>query len=247
MKIFINFLLVLFFSFSLKVEANIFSNLSDADRLSLRNEIREFLLSNPEIIIEAVQQLENKKTQNQKLSDASLVQSNYEELFNDKGSWIGGNPNGDITIIEFLDYRCGYCRKAHNTIQKLIRSDENIKLIIKEYPILGEQSTLAARLAISVLQQSGPLKYELLHKKLMTKNISLDQQNIQKILKDLKITPNDVINHLYSKEVTETLKSTRALGQKLKISGTPTFIIEENIIRGYVNFDQMKEIIKEIR
>lgn len=247
MKIFINFLLVLFFSFSLKVEANIFSNLSDADRLSLRNEIREFLLSNPEIIIEAVQQLENKKTQNQKLSDASLVQSNYEELFNDKGSWIGGNPNGDITIIEFLDYRCGYCRKAHNTIQKLIRSDENIKLIIKEYPILGEQSTLAARLAISVLQQLGPLKYELLHKKLMTKNISLDQQNIQKILEDLKITPNDVINHLYSKEVTETLKSTRALGQKLKISGTPTFIIEENIIRGYVNFDQMKEIIKEIR
>ena len=197
------------------MEANIFSNLSDADRLSLRNEIREFLLSNPEIIIEAVQQLENKKTQNQKLSDASLVQSNYEELFNDKGSWIGGNPNGDITI--------------------------------KEYPILGEQSTLAARLAISVLQQSGPLKYELLHKKLMTKNISLDQQNIQKILEDLKIAPNDVINHLYSKEVTETLKSTRALGQKLKISGTPTFIIEENIIRGYVNFDQMKEIIKEIR
>ena len=229
------------------MEANIFSNLSDADRLSLRNEFREFLLSNPEIIIEAVQQLENKKTQNQKLSDASLVQSNYEELFNDKGSWIGGNPNGDITIIEFLDYRCGYCRKAHNTIQKLIRSDENIKLIIKEYPILGEQSTLAARLAISVLQQAGPLKYELLHKKLMTKNVSLDQQNIQKILEDLKITPNDVINHLYSKEVTETLKSTRALGQKLKISGTPTFIIEENIIRGYVNFDQMKEIIKEIR
>ena len=81
----------------------------------------------------------------------------------------------------------------------------------------------------------------------MTKNVSLDQQNIQKILEDLKITPNDVINHLYSKKVTETLKSTRALGQKLKISGTPTFIIEENIIRGYVNFDQMKEIIKEIR
>ena len=186
MKIFINFLLVLFFSFSLKVEANIFSNLSDADRLSLRNEIREFLLSNPEIIIEAVQQLENKTTKNQKLSDASLVQSNYEELFNDKGSWIGGNPNGDITIIEFLDYRCGYCRKAHNTIQKLIRSDENIKLIIKEYPILGEQSTLAARLAISVLQQSGPLKYELLHKKLMTNNVSLDKQNIQKILENFK-------------------------------------------------------------
>ena len=81
----------------------------------------------------------------------------------------------------------------------------------------------------------------------MTKNTSLDQQNIKKILEQLKIAPNDVINHLYSKEVTETLKSTRALGQKLKISGTPTFIIEENIIRGYVNFEKMREIIKEIR
>ena len=86
-------------------------------------------MNNPEVIIEAVQSLENKT---QEESDLSLIQSSYDELFNDNFSWQGGNLNGDITIIEFLDYRCGYCRKAHNEVIKLIKSDKNIRLIIKE-------------------------------------------------------------------------------------------------------------------
>jgi|TARA_B110000196_G_scaffold32827_1_gene24790 protein-disulfide isomerase len=239
-KIFI--ILSVFITCSAK--ADIFTDLSDNDRLIIQKEIRAYILNNPEVIIEAVKSLENKT---QEESDLSLIQSSYDELFNDNISWQGGNLNGDITIIEFLDYRCGYCRKAHNEVRKLIKSDKNIRLIIKEYPILGEKSTLSSRLAISVLQKSGPKYYKIVHDKLMTENINLNESSIIKLLENLNINASEVLGHINSNEVTNHLRRIRALGQRLKISGTPTFIIEENIIRGYVDYNQMKKIIKNIR
>jgi protein-disulfide isomerase len=247
LKLISKFFLILVLFITCSAKADIFSNLSDNDRLAIQAEIRAYILNNPEVIIEAVQNLENKKRRNQEEVDLSLIQSSYDELFNDNISWQGGNLNGDITIIEFLDYRCGYCRKAHREVRKLIKSDGNIKLIIKEYPILGEKSTLSARLAISVLKKHGPEDYRIVHDKLMTENINLNENSIIKFLENLNINSSIVLKHIYSDEVTSHLRKIRALGQKLKISGTPTFIIEENIIRGFVDFNQMKEIIKNIR
>ena len=185
MKLIPNFFLILFLFITCSAKADIFTNLSDNDRLAIQAEIRAYILNNPEVIIEAVQNLENKKRQNQDEVNLSLIQSNYDELFNDNISWQGGNLNGDITIIEFLDYRCGYCRKAHEEVKKLIKSDGNIRLIIKEYPILGEKSTLSARLAISVLQKHGPEGYKIVHDKLMTENINLNENSIINFLDNI--------------------------------------------------------------
>jgi protein-disulfide isomerase len=244
LKLITNFFIILFVFITCTAKADIFTNLSDNDRLIIQKEIRTYILNNPEVIIEAVQSLESKTQQE---SDLSLIQSSYDELFNDNISWQGGNLNGDITIIEFLDYRCGYCRKAHKEVRKLIKSDKNIRLIIKEYPILGEKSTLSARLAISVLQKNGPKYYKIVHDKLITDNINLNESSIIKLLESFNINASEILGHINSNEVTNHLKRIRALGQRLKISGTPTFIIEENIIRGYVDYNQMKKIIKNIR
>ena len=244
MKLITNFFIILLVSITYTAKADIFTNLSDNDRLVIQKEIRAYILNNPEVIIEAVQSLESKTREE---SDVSLIQSNYNELFDDSISWQGGNLNGDITIIEFLDYRCGYCIKAHNEVRKLIKSDKNIKLIIKEYPILGEKSTFLSRLAISVLQKSGPKYYKIVHDKLMTENISLNDSSIKNFLENLNINASEILEHLNSNEVTNHLRRIRALGQRLKVSGTPTFIIDENIIRGYIDYNQMKKIIKDIR
>ena len=139
MKLISKFFLILVLFITCSAKADIFSNLSDNDRLAIQAEIRAYILNNPEVIIEAVQNLENKKRRNQEEVDLSLIQSSYDELFNDNISWQGGNLNGDITIIEFLDYRCGYCRKAHREVRKLIKSDGNIKLIIKEYYFMQKE------------------------------------------------------------------------------------------------------------
>ncbi len=124
--------------------------MTDEERQLFRAEVRAYLLDNPEVLIEAISVLEARQQQAQINGDLALVAQYSEAIFNDGYSFVGGNPDGDITIVEFLDYRCGFCKRAFPEVTELIASDGNIRFVIKEYPILGEQSTLASRFALSV-------------------------------------------------------------------------------------------------
>jgi len=228
-------------------KADVLSNLSELDRTLLQKEIRTYLLSHPEIIMEALKSLEDKNSASNADLDKTLIQANYEAIFEDDSSWQGGNLNGDITIVEFIDYRCGYCRKAHNEIKKLINLDQNIRIIIKEYPILGRESNILSRLAVSVLQLYGPKKYQLIHNEFITNKINLSEANIKNLLERMDLDSTEILNHINSKEVTDHLIRTRELGKKLKINGTPTFILEDTMIRGYVEFDYLAAEIERIR
>ena len=114
-------------------------SLTDAERAAFRAEVRAYLLENPEVLQEAIGVLQQREQQAQTVSDTQLIVEYSEELFNDRHSFVGGNPAGDITIVEFLDYRCGYCKRAFPEIEALIAADANIRFVVKEYPILGEQ------------------------------------------------------------------------------------------------------------
>ncbi|MEH6776198.1 MAG: thioredoxin domain-containing protein, partial [Cereibacter changlensis] len=112
--------------------------MTDAERSAFRAEVRAYLVENPEVLIEAMTALEAKQQADQANNDLALLRDNAEEIFNDPASWAGGNLEGDITLVEFVDYRCGYCRKAHDEVAELVKSDGNIRFVLKEYPILGE-------------------------------------------------------------------------------------------------------------
>ncbi|MDP5322243.1 MAG: thioredoxin domain-containing protein, partial [Paracoccaceae bacterium] len=114
--------------------------LSDNERASFRAEVRSYLLENPEVLMEAIAVLQTLEAKNATQSVTQLLESNYDAIVNDPTSWQGGNLAGDITLVEFMDYRCGYCRKAHSEVAELIASDGNIRYIVKEYPILGPES-----------------------------------------------------------------------------------------------------------
>ena len=120
-------------------------NLSSADKDAINAQIRAYILEDPEIIVEAMQVLEQREQNAQANADRDLVASMRGPLEDDGYSLIAGNPDGDVTLIEFLDYRCGYCKQAHDGVKALIASDPNIKFIIKEFPILGPESTFASR------------------------------------------------------------------------------------------------------
>jgi protein-disulfide isomerase len=228
-------------------KADLFSDISETDRLILQKEIRTYLLNNPEIIIEAVKNLESKNQKDNRRTDNSLIQENYDELFNDEISWQGGNLTGDITIIEFLDYRCGYCRKAHKDITKLLNINKNIKFIIKEYPILGKESVLIARVTIAVLQLYNKKIYKRIHDTLMNEYIIPTEQNIIRLLEENKLDSSLVLSHINSESVTNHLRKIRQQGERLNITGTPTFVIEGNMFRGYISYKKLQEIINEIR
>ncbi|NSY37086.1 DsbA family protein [Leisingera sp. ANG59] len=229
------------------VQAFDISAMSEAEREAFGKEVREYILANPELILEAVDLLEQRQQQAEAVRDDALVAENLEELVNDGYSWVGGNPDGDITLVEFMDYRCGYCRRAAPEVAKLLESDGNIRLVIKEFPILGEASVLSARFAVAAKHVAGDDAYKQVHDALIEFGGEPNEVALRRLAEGLSLDAEAIFAKMDSEEVTAELRKTRSLAQKMAISGTPTFVLGTELLRGYLPADQMEIMVAEIR
>nr|WP_104019190.1 DsbA family protein [Roseovarius nitratireducens] len=232
---------------SLPAQALDLDNLSNADRALLRKEIRAYLLENPEVIMEAVAVLEERQATGQAEADVQLVRANAEALFDAPHDWVGGNPDGDITLVEFMDYKCGYCRRAFEDVKNLVKEDGNIRFILKEFPILGEESVAASRFAIATKQVAGDDAYKSVHDALMTYNGAMNEAGFTRLADALGLDANAIIAEMQSDAVTEVIAANHALGQRLRVSGTPSFVMDDRMLRGYLPQDAMQQVADEIR
>ncbi|UWR13818.1 DsbA family protein [Sulfitobacter sp. M368] len=223
------------------------TELTDAERAQFRAEVRAYLMDNPEVIMEAVTLLQTREAEAQARADDNLVSDNADAIFDDGYSWVGGNPDGDITLVEFLDYRCGYCKRAHGEVAKLLETDGNIRLIVKELPILGDQSVLASRFAIATKQIAGDDSYKAVNDALMAYNGDVTLPALRRLGSTFGLDMEAVEARMDSDEVTMEIAQTRALAQQLNISGTPTFVMHDELLRGYLPFDQMMALVEEKR
>ena len=223
------------------------SEMSDEQRAIFREEVRAYLMDNPQVIMDAVAVLEERQQAAQAQADLSLVTDNAEEIFNDGYSFVGGNPDGDITLVEFLDYRCGFCKRAHGEVAKLLESDGNIRLIVKEFPILGEQSLLASRFAVATKQVAGPEAYKGLNDALMTMNGEVNMRSLRRMASTFGLDADAIEARMDSEEVTNEIRRTRELAQRLQITGTPTFVLQDELLRGFLPFDEMMALVEEKR
>lgn len=222
------------------------ANLDDADRAALQEEIRTYLLENPEILVEMYSLLEERQRAATAETEQSLVSDNATAIFEDGFSYVGGNPEGDVTLVEFLDYQCGYCRKAHPDVARLIEEDGNIRWIVKEFPILGPNSELAARAAISTKLTEGDEAYARLHEALMT-SPPVTEQNLDAMLTANGLDAAKIRAGMDAPEVTERISATHELARTLNIAGTPTFVLGDELVRGYVPLDQLETIVANKR
>ncbi|WP_439122186.1 DsbA family protein [Marivita sp.] len=222
-------------------------NMSDADRAAFGAQVRAYLLENPEVIMEAVQVLEERQAAEQAQGDVALVENNAEAIFNDGYSWVGGNPEGDVTIVEFFDYRCGFCRRAHPEVAELLELDGNIRYVAKELPILGENSVISSRFALAAREVSGEEAYEAAKEALIVLNGDLDDTVLSRLADTLGLDADAVLAAMDSDAVNQQLSSTRELAQALQINGTPSFIMGDQLIRGYMPLEAMQEIVAEAR
>lgn len=223
------------------------SALSQAEREAFRAEVRAYLLENPEVLMEAIAVLEDRQASQQTVADVALVIENAEALFNDGYSWVGGNPEGDITIVEFTDYRCGYCRKAHDEVAELINSDGNIRFIVKEFPILGEASDLSSRFAIATKLVEGADAYKKAHDALIKFRGNVSVESLAKLGDKMGFDTDEVMAVMLSAQVDDEINANRALAQRMQISGTPTFVVKETLLRGYVPLEGMRQVVAQSR
>lgn len=223
------------------------SQLSKLDREQLRQEIRQYLLDEPQIIMEAVRILEQRQVMESAAKEGDLITEYAKAIFDDGYSYIGGNPEGSITLVEFLDYRCGYCKRAHDEVAELISTDGDIKLIVKEFPILGPDSVLASKAAIATLLTQGDDAYKRMNDALMKFGGQINDKLLDRVAKSAKIDIAEMRTGMEDPRVDDIIKQNRTLAGALDITGTPTFILPSKFIKGYLPLERMVEAIELAR
>lgn len=220
--------------------------MTDAEREVFRAEVRAYLLDNPDVILEAIQVLEERQVASEAQGDLDLVINNYEALVNDGYSFVGGNPNGTITIVEFSDYRCTFCKRAHDEIVTLLAANDDLRLVLKEFPILGPDSTLAARAALSILVNQ-PDSFVEFNDLLMQHSGPVNEKTLSRLASDADADPALMLMHMDDDVISGMISNTLQLGQKMQITGTPTFIIGPEMLRGYMPADGMQDYVDRAR
>lgn len=229
------------------VAADDLTAMSDAERDAFRAEVRAYLMENPEVLLEAMQVLRDREAVAEAAADDALLARYASEIFDDGISWVGGNPDGDLTIVEFLDYRCGYCRRAHPEFAAMLADDGNIRWIVKELPILGPDSEASARMAIATLRELGDAAYDRVHEVLMTFEGPVNEKTMPLIAKRADIDLSQIVDKLASAEVDEHIARVRALADVMKVNGTPSFIIGGTVLRGYLPRANLEAIVADER
>ncbi len=223
------------------------AKMSDAERAAFHAEVRAYLLENPEVLKEAIDVLNQRQEQQAAQTDRDLLAANADAIYNDPTSWVGGNPEGDITIVEFMDYRCGYCKKAFPEVEELLKADGNIRLVVKEFPILGDDSLLASRYAIAVRNVAGDDAYKSVHDALMTLRADITPVSLEGLSKTFGLDHPTILTAMDGPEVAAIIQANHALGTALQINGTPTFVVQGQMLRGYVPLDGLRQIVADER
>ncbi len=206
-------------------------------------QVRSYLLQNPEVIFEAVAAFESRNAEMQADMDRAVLAANEDALFHDTNSWVGGNPDGDVSLVAFIDYRCGFCKRAHDELEALLETDDNLRLIVKEFPILGPESEMSSRFAIAALALGGDDVYASVHDQLMRHDGDITPDFLEDLASDVGLEAETVFAEMSSQHVSDVIAANYALAQRLQISGTPTFVLEDEMIRGYVDADVLREMI----
>ncbi len=227
-----------------KTESN--NSLSSEQKKEVRNIIGDYLRAHPEIILESVRTMqERERAEEQNRGLKNLV--TYRELIlNDPTSPVGGNPKGDVTVVEFFDYNCGYCKRVFPTIEKLIAEDKNIRFVYKEFPILSAQSELAARAALAVWRQDKS-KYNQIHSEFISLKGGFSESRIMRIAAKIGLDPAKLKKDMNSSTMTKIIAGNRQLARQLGITGTPGFIIGNQIVPGAVDLATLKDLIAKAR
>jgi protein-disulfide isomerase len=217
---------------------------SSAETEAIESIVRDYLVTHPEVLIEALKAYEAAQREAQAKQQRDAVMAHRELLEGSAGSPVLGNPEGDVLIVEFFDYRCPYCRTVAPTIMETVRQDGGIRLVMKEFPILGPDSVYASRAALAAAMQG---KYEAFHVALMAVDGKLTEKAVLTVAGDVGLDVAQLLQDLAAPEVDDALRRNAELANALGIGGTPAFIIGDQLVPGAIGLEDLRSLIDEIR
>jgi protein-disulfide isomerase len=222
------------------------TGLVSTDQDQVEQITRKFLTKNPEILVEMTTELQKRQAAEQAAQQQSVISQNANALFRSHVSHVVGNPNGDVSVVEFFDYNCPYCRRALPDVVKLVNDDGKIRLVLKELPILGDDSIAAAKLALASNKQG---KYFEMHQKLFSESGKADKDKALRIANELGLNINQLQKDAEGTDIQKALDESKDLAYKLNLQGTPLYLIGDRVVAGAPDnlLDELKAQVAEVR
>jgi protein-disulfide isomerase len=206
--------------------------------------VLETILKNPEVIQQAIEVLQQRQQVASDEAAATALANQRNLLENDDNAPILGNPDGDVTVVEFFDYNCPYCKQAGKTVKDLIAADPNVRVVYREWPILSEGSVFASRAALAARAQG---KYEEFHWALLAQRGQLNEKSVSKIADEIGLDVKKLLTDMEDPGVTEHIETTHALARSLGFGGTPSFVVGDELVPGMVGADTLLELVNQAR
>lgn len=202
---------------------------TDSQKVSIEQLVRDYLVQNPEILIEMSSQLERQQAQAQQETRQAAIAENADAIYRSANAIVAGNPDGDVTVVEFFDYNCGFCKRAFPDLVKLIDTDSKVRVVLKEFPIFGERSVGAAQVAIAAKNQG---KYFELHSEMLKTRGQVTQESALRSAEKLGLDMEKLKRDMKSPEVQAVITGTRELAEKLGVQGTPFYLVGDRTVPG---------------
>jgi protein-disulfide isomerase len=206
--------------------------------------VRDFLLEHPEVIMEALQTLQERQRAAEVENLKRTIAERSQEILNDPDAPVGGNPAGDVTLVEFFDYNCPYCRRVAPTVVELEEADPDLRLVYKEFPILGPGSQFAARVALASRKQD---RYVPFHKALMQATEQLTEESVMEIAHTVGLDTEQLTADMQAPAIQEAIARNLRLANALAITGTPSFVIGQEVVPGAADFRTLQDLIADAR
>lgn len=214
------------------------------DKAAIEKIVKEYLLANPEILVEMMGELKKRQESVAQDSARKAIAERRKEILNDPATPVGGNAKGTVTVVEFFDYHCAYCKQVQGPMQTLIKEDGNIRIVYKELPILRDESRLAAQAALASNIQG---KYEAYHNALMSARGVLTKERILQIAKETGLDVAKLEKDMMTPDISAAIDRNLELARVLDVSGTPAFVIGDQIVPGAIGIDEFRKIIANAR
>jgi len=220
------------------------AEISPEQRKAIEAIIHDYLMQNPDVLIDALREAEAKANSEADVKATQVLRDRRHEVFDDPATPVGGNPQGDVTVVEFFDYRCPYCKQVHPAIQKLLDQDRKLRFVYKEFPVLGEQSDIAAHAALAARLQG---RYEAFHNAMMAAKGQITEDQVYRIAGSIGLDVDRLKRDMTDPEIERALSANKSLAKALDLRGTPGFVIGDHIVPGAIDLDALKTMVADAR
>ena len=211
--------------------------MSDGQKTAIQKLVHDYLIEHPEVVVEALTVAQNNERR-------KSLEESHASLFNDPQAPVLGNPKGDVTVVEFFDYACPYCKSMEETLRSLLKEDSNVRLVLKEFPVLGQGSVLASRAALASREQD---KYPAFHDALIATRGQFNEGIIMNIAHSVGLDTDRLKADMAKPEVVAAIKSNHELAETLSIGGTPAFVVGDQIYPGAMDLAALKQAVAQAR